>query len=171
MVVAAGGTRIFIHHNRLVRSIISLSPFVLFKNLFIYFIFPFLLKRKKKFSFGERERPSFSNVCACAVTLAHPRLALNLFMDSALLVPSWFARRLCPGHVSCTNTQEGKWRRGTVWPLLFFPERKKKKVPFKTEMIREQKKEKRKMFERAGRRGTDEGLLYGWNSYSGWVLR
>ncbi len=129
---------------------IAIRPFLLLPFFFLFFFFSFLFLHKKKMCVPmqrERERPSlFSNVCACAVTLARPRLALNLFMDSTLLVPSCSSLALRTSAVPTRRKENGDDTR--VWPLSFLSPRKRK-VPFKTEMIREQKKKKkkRKMFQ------------------------
>lgn len=119
--------QIFIHHNRLVRSIIrrffSLFFFPIFKS-FLSFL------KRENVSLCEAERPSsFKHFLRCArvLSLSRARLALNLFMDSTLLLFELvFLQGACDPDVSCTNTthpahiyiQEGKWRRYIVWPLL-----------------------------------------------------
>ena len=123
--------------------VVSLVLF--FPPIFRSFLsFLFFLKRENV-SLCEVERSSFFKHflrCARVLSLSRARLALNLFMDSTLLLFELvFLQGACDPDVSCTNTtqpahiyiQEGKWRRYIVWPLLIlysslFKKKKENKI-------------------------------------------
>lgn len=159
-----GTHKYFIHHNRLVRSIIfaiAIRPlFFFFFFAFLKYLFSFLLQKDKR----KKRDPPYFRMCARVLSLSRARVsALNIFL--------WTRRRAIAGvlyslelcfslalapDVSCTNTHTGRKTETRYESVAsFFFQKKEKKVPFKTEMIREQKKKKkkkRKMFQRRASR-------------------